>query len=180
MRLTTTIPNESLDALAARVYDLGDKPTQAAKRAAAKALADANPFLSRLADVPAGTVVAVPPIDKGEVRLGATQGEDEIVSGLVLDHVSAAAALVARQLAADFAAEVAGTGTTLKLARSAELNRSKTPGLAEALAKTIKAAEARAANAKELRSRQDAMLRQLASDLSELTGGRGGQESAAP
>lgn len=179
MQLAATLPNESLEGLAARVYDLGEKPSQAAARAAAKALADANPFLRRLADVPPGTVVEVPPPEKGEYRPGATQGEDAIATGLVLDHVQAAAGLVARQLAADLEAEIADAGATLQLARSAELKRLKTPGLAEALPKTIAVAEARAATAKELRSRQDAMLGQLASDLDALIGAYDRREETA-
>jgi hypothetical protein len=169
MRLAATRPNESLEELAARVYDLGEAPSQTATRAAVRALADANPFLRKLDDVPPGTVVEVPPIEKGDYRPGATEDEDAVVAGLVLDHVQAAAGLIARQLAADIDAEISDAGTTLKLARSAELKQADAPGLAEALPKTIAAAEARAASAKELRSRQDAVLGQLASDLRGLT-----------
>jgi hypothetical protein len=176
MQLAATLPNESLEQLAVRVYDLGEKPSQAAARAAARALADANPFLSRIADVPPGTVVEVPPLAQGAYRQGTTQGEDAVATGLVLDHVQAAAALIARQLAADLEAEAADAGATLKLARSAELRRLKTPGLAEALPKTVAAAQARAARATELRSRQDAMLGQLASDLDALSGAHGTRE----
>ncbi len=123
--------------------------------------------------MPPGTVVEVPRIEEGGHRPGATQGEDAIASGLVLDHVQAAAALVARQLAADLDAEAADADATLQLARSDELKRVDAPGLAEALKRTVAAAEARAASAKELRSRQDAWLGQLASDLDELAAAHG-------
>lgn len=178
MRFATTAANESLEELAARVYDLGEKPSQAAVRAATKALAQANPFLRRLADVPPGTVVDVPPPDQGEHRAGATHGEEAIATGLVLDHVRAAVTLIARRLAADLEAELEDAGATLQRARSAELKRLTAPGLAEALPKTIAAAEARAATAKELRSRQDAMLDQLAGDLDALTRAPGRREEA--
>jgi hypothetical protein len=176
MQFATTLPDESLEALAARVYDLGEKPPPTAVRAAAKALADANPFLRKLADVPPGTVVEVPRLEQGGRRPGTTQGEDAIASGLVLDHVEAAAALVARQLAADLDAETADADATLQLARSDELKRLDAPGLADAMARTVAAAEARAASAKELRSRQEAMLGQLARDLDELAAAHGMRE----
>jgi hypothetical protein len=175
MQFATTLPDESVEALAARVYDLGERPPPTAVRAAAKALADANPFLRKGVDVPPGTVVEVPRLEQGGHRPGATQGEDAVASGLVLDHVQAAAALVARQLAADLDAETADADATLQLARSDELKRLDAPGLAEALKGTVAAAEARAASAKELRSRQEAMLGQLASDLDELTAAHGGR-----
>jgi hypothetical protein len=180
MQFATTQPDESLEALAARVYDFGERPPPAAVRAAAKALADANPILRKPADVPPGTVVEVPRLDEGGHRAGATQGEDAVAAGLVLDHVQAAAALVARQLAADLDAETADADATLQLARSDELKRLDAPGLPEALKRTVAAAEARAASAKELRSRQDAMLGQLASDLEELAAVHGGRTGDEP
>lgn len=170
MQLAATRPDETLEALAARVYDLGEKPTQATTKAAAKALADANPFLRRIADVPPGTVVDVPPFEKAQARAGETERDDAVVAGLVLDHVGAAAALFARQFAADLDAEAADAEETVKLARSAELKRMKTPGLTEALKDTVTAAEHRAATVKELRTRHDAVLEQLARDLADLTG----------
>jgi hypothetical protein len=179
MQLATTRPDESLDQLAARVYDLGEQPSRSAVRAAARALTDANPFLHRLADVPPGTVVAVPPPPQGEHRRSATQHEDALATGLVLDQVQAAAALIARQLTADVEAELADAGATLKLARSAELKRQKAPGLAEALPHTIAAAEARSERAKELRSRQRAVLRQLAGDLDALARAHGRRDKPA-
>ncbi len=176
MQLASTLPSETLEELAARVYDLGEKPSPAVVRAAATALRDANPFLERPADVPTGTVVDVPPLDDAAYRPGATQGEDALATGLVLDHVQAAASLIARQLAADLEAEAADASATLELARSDELTRLKTPGLEEALPRTIAVAQARAETAKELRSRQDAVLGQLSADLDALTGAYRGPE----
>jgi hypothetical protein len=178
MQLASTLPSESLEELAARVYDLGEEPSPAVVRAATTALREANPFLERPADVPPGTVVDVPPLDDATYRRGATQGEDALATRLVLEHVHAAASLLARQFAADLEAEAADASATLELARSDELTQLKTPGLAEALPRTIAAAEARAATAKELRSRQDAVLGQLAADLDALSTGYQGPEAS--
>jgi hypothetical protein len=176
MQLTSTLPSESLKELATRVYDLGEKPSPAAVRAAATALTAANPFLEQPADVPPGTVVDVPPLEDAAYRPGATQGEGALATGLALDHVQAAASLIARQLGADLEAEVADAGATLELARSDELTRLKTPGLEEALPRTIAAAKARAETARELRSRQDAVLGQLTADLDALSTAHRGPE----
>ena len=178
MQLTATRPAESLDALAARVYDLGDKPTQAATRAAAKALAEANPFLRQIDDVPAGTVVEVPPFDKGEVRPGATTGEDEAVVELLFDRVRAAASLIQRQLLADLDREAQDARDTIKLARSGELKKLRGPGLSEALTRTVAAAEARSASVDALRSRSDAVIAQIAADLADLAGSPDGKAAS--
>lgn len=175
MHLTATLPDESTEALATRVYDLGDKPSQARIRAAARALRDANPALRRMADVPAGTVVEVPPLEDAPHRPGATMTDDAVATGLVRDHVAAAAALLGRRLFEDLSAEISDADETLKRARSPELRRAKAPGLDEALPETVAAAEARAAAAKELQSRRDAVLGQLAADLRGLTGPRGAE-----
>lgn len=170
MQLTATRTAESLDALAARVYDLGDKPTQAATRAAAKALAEANPFLRRIDDVPAGTVVDVPPLPKGELRPGTTTGEDEVVVALLFDRVRAAAALIQRQLLADLDREAQDARDTISLARSGELKKLRGRGLSEALTRTVTAAEERGAAADALRSRSDAVIAQITTDLADLAG----------
>jgi hypothetical protein len=171
MQLTATLPDESLDALATRVYDLGDKPSQSAVRAAAKALTHANPALRRMADVQPGTVVEVPPLEDAALRPRQTRSEDDVATGLLRDHVAAAAGLVARRLFADLESERADAEETLKLARSPELKRLKQPGLAEALPQAVAAAEARVAAADELRSRRDVVLAQLATDLRDFTSG---------
>jgi hypothetical protein len=176
MQLTATLPDESLEALATRVYDLGDKPPQARIRAAARGLSDANPALRRMADVPPGTVVEVPPLEAGAHRPGATVSEDAAATGLVREHVAAAAALLGRQLFGDLSAELSEADETLKLARSPELRRAKVPGLENALRETVAAAEARVAAAKELRSRREAVLGQLAADLRDLTGAHSGED----
>ncbi len=183
MQLTVTAPNETLEALAVRVYDLGEKPSQAATREAAKALAEANPVLRRIADVPAGTVVEVPPIERGTVRTGATQGEAPATAVLVAEKVAAAAALAQRQLLADIDAETGDAKDTVKLARSAEVKKLRTdaPELSDVLPQTIAAADARGADAGELRKRQQAVFAQIAVDLGDLTTAfaGGGEESAA-
>jgi hypothetical protein len=165
MELTAIRQDESLEALANRVYDLGEQPSQARIREAVRALRDANPAVRKLADVPPGTVVEVPPLEDGAHRPGATVSEDAVAAGLVHEHVAAAAALLGRQLFADLSAELSDAEETLKLARSPELRRARAPGLKEALRETVAAAEARAAAAGELRSRREAVLGQLDADL---------------
>jgi hypothetical protein len=168
MHLTATLPDESLDALATRVYDLGDKPAQASVRAAARALSHANPALRKMADVPPGTVVEVPPLEEAAPRSDATMTEDAAATALVSDHAAAAVALLGRGLFADLSAERSEADETLKLARSPELRRADAPGLEAALPQAVAAAEARAAAAEELRSRREAVLRQVAADLRDL------------
>src|SRR3954454_13152610 len=69
MRFASTLDNETIDALAARVYDLGKEPTATLGRTVRRELVDANPYLKTVDRVPAGTLVAVPPIE------GAPYGE---------------------------------------------------------------------------------------------------------
>jgi hypothetical protein len=179
MQLTTILPDESVEALAIRVYDLGEKPSQSSIRAAVRRLRDANPALRRMADAQPGMVVEVPPLEDGAHRSGATVSEDAVAAGIVRDHIGAAAALLGRQLFEDLSAELSETDETLKLARSPELRRAKAPGLAEALREAVAAAEARAAGSEELRSRRKAVLGQLAADLRDLTGAHGGEGNGA-
>ncbi|MDQ6744415.1 MAG: hypothetical protein M3Z27_00100 [Actinomycetota bacterium] len=170
MQLAATDPNESLDELAARVYDLGLKPTAAVTEAATKALLEANPFLSELKAVAAGTVIDVPPLPGAGPAPGATRTEQATAVDLVLDRVRSAVALAQRQLFADIDAETRDAEAAITLGRSAELNqlRSVTPGLAGALPGTISAAQERAAAAERLRGRQSAVCQQIVSDLAEL------------
>src|SRR4051794_16821791 len=101
MQLTATLPGDSLESLAARVYDLGDQPPPGAVRAATRALAEANPVLRRMSDVAPGTLIEVPALEGAEHRPGASASDDALAAGLVSDHVQAAAALIGRQLFAD-------------------------------------------------------------------------------
>lgn len=179
MQLTATRPAEALEDLATRVYDLGDKPTRAATRAAAEALVDANPFLRQMDDVPAGTVVEVPPFDKGEVRPGTTTGEEGVVVELLFDRVRAAASLLRRQLLADLDREAQDARDTIKLARSGELKKLRAPDLSKTLSRTVKAAEARGASVDALRSRSDAVIEQIAVDLADWAGAPPDSEAAS-
>jgi hypothetical protein len=97
-------------------------------------------------------------------------------ASLVRAQVAAAAALIGRQLAADLDEERAEAEETLELARSPELKRAKAPGLEEALPRAVAAAEARVEAVKEVRSRRDAVLRQLAEDLRDFTGAHFGSD----
>ena len=63
MRFASTLENETLDALAARVYDFGKEPTATLARTVRRELIDANPYLKTIDRVPGGTLVAVPPIE---------------------------------------------------------------------------------------------------------------------
>lgn len=170
MLLATTDASESLAALAARVYDLGETPTPAATRVATAALVAANPFLKQAAHVPTGTVIDVPPLPNMQPAAGAAGTEQATAAALAADRVRAAAALAQRQLLADVESEIGSAEATVKLGRSAELKqlRSATPGLADALPRTIAVAQDRVTAAKEVGSRQKAVFEQIALDLTEL------------
>lgn len=171
MQLAATDPNESLDALAARVYDLGQKPAPATTKAATKALLEANPFLGQIKGVAAGTVIDVPPLAGAGPASGTTRTEQATAVDLVVDRVRSAVALAQRQLFADIDAETQDAQAAIRLGRSAELKklRGATPALADTLPRTITAAEARVSAAEALRGRQSAVCKQIVSDLGELT-----------
>lgn len=181
MLLATTDPSESLAALAARVYDLGETPTAGATRAATAALVDANPFLKQAAHVPAGTVIDVPPLPNAQPAAGAVGSEQATAAAMAADRVRAAAALAQRQLLADVETEIGSAQATVKLGRSAELKQlsDATAGLPDALARTIAVAQERVATAKEVGSRQTAVFDQIATDLMELTQTFGGAREKA-
>jgi hypothetical protein len=171
VHLATTSHAESLELLAARVYDLGEQPSSDAAAAAAKALVEANPFLRQIDDVPAGTVIDVPPLDGATPAAGATRSEQATAASAVADRIGAAAALAQRQLLADIEAELEDARATVKLGDSDKMRQLKreTAGLEEALPQTVAAAEARVGAAEELRERQRDVFAQIARDLGELS-----------
>ncbi len=171
MQLAAIDLNENLAALAARVYDLGEKPTSADTKAATKALVDANPFLRQIAAVPVGTVIDVPPLPTAESAPGATRTEQATAADLVVDRVRAAVALAQRQLFADIEAETQDAQGAIRTARSPALKklRSATPALGDALPRTIAMAEARVSAAEALRGQQGVVCEQIVKDLTELT-----------
>jgi hypothetical protein len=174
MRVALTKKDESLETLATRVYGL-EKPSAAELRTATSALADANPFLRKPADVPEGTLLTVPETERAASE-SETHGAEPLVAGIGAEHLRGAIALVGRQLSDDLDAEVADARQTAKLARSSELKalvrddatlKEQLPGLATA-------AEARADDARVLRGQQKDAFAQIATDLDELLAVFGG------
>jgi hypothetical protein len=121
MHVTATLSDERLETIAIRVHDPAGQPAQTAVRAAARALSGASPAPRRMSDMPPGTVVEVPPLAQGAHRPGAKRTKDAVASGLVGDHVVAAAALLGPRLFEDASAETSEAEAALTLARSPEL-----------------------------------------------------------
>ncbi len=169
MRFAVTIENETLDALAGRVYAFEGQPSQAAKRAAAKALTDANPFLRRIADVPPGTVVAVPEHEQARPS-NETRDAEPMIGGLVVEQLRGAVALARRALSDDVDAEVGGTQESIKLLRSSEVRqlRRESPWLKEEIPNITEAATSRVEDARQLQRYQKQAFAQLDRDLEEL------------
>src|SRR5438874_4360633 len=114
MRVALTQKDETLEALAARVYEL-DKPSAAELRAATTALANANPFLRKPAEVPAGTLLTVPETDRAASDRQ-TQRAEPLLAGIAAEQLRGAIALVGRQLDGEIEAEIADAHESAKLA----------------------------------------------------------------
>jgi hypothetical protein len=169
MRFAVTMENETLDALAVRVYAFEGKPTQATQRAAAKALTDANPFLRRLDEVPPGTVVAIPDLDQARPTDEARDPE-AMIAGLVADQLRGAVALTQRMLSDDVEAELGETRESIKLLRSAEARQlgRENAWLKDQIPRITEAANTRMEAARELERYQQQAFAQLDKDLEGL------------
>lgn len=169
MRFAVTMENETLDALAGRVYAFEGKPTQAAQRVAAKALTDANPFLRRLDEVPPGTVVAIPEIEAARPS-DETRDPEPMIGGLVVEQLRGAVALAQRVLTDDVDAEIAETRESVSLLRSAEVRRlgKENAWLKEQLPNITDTATSRRDDARELQRYGKQAFAQVDKDLEEL------------
>jgi hypothetical protein len=181
MRFAVLAQNETLEDLAARVYDVSDAGPSAL-RGAGKALSDANPFLRRIDQVPAGTVVAVPPLE-GVEPAPQTHAADALPAAALAAQVRGAIALVRQRLASELEAELAESAEAAKLSRSREAKAAarERPELGDELRAVANAAESRAEAARELRKHQADAFARMEADLEELTAGLGpaSEESSA-
>jgi hypothetical protein len=167
MQFAVLAENETLESLAARVYDLPAGP--AALREAGKALTDANPYLRRIDQVPAGTVVAVPPLARIEPS-AQTQGVDTLPAAVLAAQLRGAIALVRQRLASDVEAELATSTEAAELARSREAKAAarERPELADELTHLAATASARSDAARELRHYQVEAFARMELDLDDL------------
>ena len=133
MRLATTLENETLDQLVARVYELPSERKEPTLRAARKALTDANLYLSAIGSVPPGTVILVPEVKGASVAAGATSEPGALIGEVAVAQLRGAIALAAQQLGDDLTSEVEDARATAKLAQSAEVRREAKEQAAAAL-----------------------------------------------
>lgn len=122
MRIATTRAGEPVEELAARVYNFDEEPSETALKSAARALRDANPFLRRLSEVPEGTAVVVPELEKAAPARGARRLE-AAGSELVVARLREAAAQAIELLSAELEGEVDDARASLDVLRSSETRR---------------------------------------------------------
>lgn len=113
MRIDYTKSGETLEGLAARAYAFEGKESSATLRAAGQALRDANPYLRRLAEVPEGTAVVVPPLEQTTPAAG-TELPAEAAVAMVVARLREAADQAIELLGGELHTEVADTRSTLE------------------------------------------------------------------
>jgi hypothetical protein len=168
MQIATTKSGESLEQLVNRVYSFKKKPSKTALRTAATALADANPFLRRAAEIPPDVQVIVPPLEQAEPGTDA-QPADVVTAAAVLDGVSTLIEDTMGALLDDVNADVGETNESIDTMRSQRLVRlARDSGLTEDLHEARAAAKQRVVDANELRRHQSRVVDQVAKDLAEM------------
>jgi len=113
MQIGYTKSGETLEELAARTYAFEGKESATALRAAGQALRDANPFLRKLSEVPEGTAVLVPPLEKTTPAADTEQPAETAVA-LVVARLREAADQAIELLGGELKTEVADTRSTLE------------------------------------------------------------------
>ena len=168
MRFAVLAQNETLDDLAARVYDV-PAGAPAGLREAGKALAEANPYLRRIDQVPPGTVVVVPPLPGVESTQQA-YAPDALPVGALVNQLRGAVALVRQNLSSEIDAELADSNSVAGVARSREAKAAarETPELGDELPRVAEAAAARAEAARELQKYQVDAFARMEVDLDGL------------
>jgi hypothetical protein len=168
MRFAVLAENETLEELAARVYDVS-AGGKSALRSAGKALTDANPFLRRIDQVPAGTVVAVPPLE-GADPASQTHAAEALPAAALAAQLRGAVALVRQRLASEIEAELAESKEAVGLSRSREAKAAARdrPELGDELRSLTEAAAARAEAARELQQYQVNAFARMELDLTDL------------
>lgn len=169
MRLATTLENETLDQLVARVYELPADRKGGAVRAARKALTDANPYLSAIGSVPPGTVILVPDVKGASVLADATSEPGPLIGEVAVAQLRGAVTLAAQQLADEVGAELEDARATAKLAQSAEVRRAAKEQAAE-LKAVVQAGQQRVQHAQQLQRQQKQVFGQIEKDLAEMVG----------
>jgi hypothetical protein len=158
MRFAVTGRDETIDALAMRVYRFDGEPPAPVLAAARDALTGANPFLEQGAGVPAGTVLAVPPVEDAE--FGAqTQAADATAISAVGRQLYGAVALTRQSLAQQLRDQE----------EDARQSVAALSGAKGAPAGLRDAATARAEAAKALEGYAKEAFGEIESDLAELT-----------
>jgi len=122
MRIAYTRAGESLDDLAARVHTFEGKATATTRRSAGRALRDANPFLRRLSDVPEGTLVIVPELERA-APADETDYLEAAAAELVVGRLREAAAQAVELLGGELDYEVADARRSLEVLRSSDARR---------------------------------------------------------
>ncbi len=169
MRFASTLQDETLDALAARVYDVGKEPSASIMRTARRELTDANPYLKTIDRVPAGTVVAVPEIDGapfGEQTREADSAAVSVAGGQLAGLVGTMRTTIAAELEAQ-AADARDAAAFLRSAEAKQLARAD-DRLKEALPAMLKVAAARVDDAQTLQRHTKDAFAQLETDLADL------------
>jgi hypothetical protein len=168
MQIATTKSGESLEQLVNRVYSFKKKPSKTALRTAATALADANPFLRRAAEIPPDFQIIVPPLEQAEPGTDA-QEADAVMAAAVLDGLSTLIEHTMGALLDDVNADVDETNESINTMRSQRLARLvRDSGLTEDLHEARAAAKQRVADAEELRRHHSRVVDQVAKDLAEM------------
>jgi hypothetical protein len=167
MRYATTQGDESMTALAARIFGVGPR-TQVARRAA-KALRKANPALAEVASLPKGTPIAVPPVEGGKPAVRLRDLSDFAARG-AFRATRAEAEPLGELVAAIADAREASADAHLKRLRSAAIKRAAKddPATAERVKRAIARAEGEQAAAKALRAAQRRATPKLAQDIARL------------
>ena len=168
MRFAVLAQNETLDELAARVYDV-PSAGPAALRQAGKALTDANPFLRRIDQVPAGTLIAVPPL-AGVAPAAQTQSADTLPAAALAAQLRGAIALARQRLSGEIDAELADSTEAAGLSRSREVKAAarERSELGDELRLVAQTAAARADAARELQQYQTTAFARMELDLKDL------------
>lgn len=167
MQYATTQGDESVTALAARIFGVGPR-TQVARRAA-KALREANPVLAEVASLPKGTPVAVPSVEGGKPTVRLRELSDFATRG-AFRATRADAEPLGELLAAIADAREASADQQLKRLRSAAMKRAAKddPATAARVQRAVARAEGERAAAKALRASQKGAVAALGEDMARL------------
>ena len=168
MQIASTKTGESLEQLVNRVYSFKKQPSKTAVRNAATALADANPFLRRAAEVPADVQIIVPPLEGTEPGADA-EPADAVTAAAVLDGLTTLIERTTGALLDDVNTDLQETNESIQTMRSQRLVRLvRESGLTDDLHEARAAAKQRVADAKELQRHHTRVVDQIAKDLDEM------------